>query len=72
MIGALTPIVPSVERRLTVPPVPLGAAASALSPVVAWIGEFTLITPVAITLKTPPLPAVTAEVVPPPLKVTGP
>lgn len=62
-----------VEFRATEPPLPLGALASGWRPVVASIGESTVITPVVLTLKVPPLPAggVISELSPP-LKVTGP
>src|SRR2546429_571286 len=72
VIGEFTEIVPPVEFRFTVPPAPFGSEADGWRPVVAEMGELTVIAPVAFTVNVPPSPGARVSGVAPPLNVTGP
>src|SRR5437763_5399167 len=73
VMAELTVIPPAVEFRFTVPPLPLGSAPLGINPLVAWIGEPTVIAPVALTSHVPPPPAgVVVFGLLLPLKVTDP
>src|SRR2546423_4172173 len=73
VMGELTEIVPPVEFRFTVPPAPLGSEELCTWPLVASIGELTVIAPVALTVNVPPPPAGPGPLgLLPSLKVTAP
>src|SRR3954462_11670515 len=69
----LIPTVPLSEFRFTVPPAPPASLELFWRPVVASIGDPTVMSPVALTVNVPPLPdSIALLLLAPPLKVTAP